>query len=151
MDKLKKQTAKLKIDGKPDNNQGCCSEQYPWFSFRGLTRNSRYNLENLSSGHDREITLLGLHAKLKELSSETWVYWQQQPKKTGLETLQYSDLNFDAGPKVNLTNDTTVYVFRFDTYKGNNDGRIIGFKESPCSVFYIIGFDLNYTAYNHGS
>ena len=73
------------------------------------------------------------------------------PRKTGLETIPFDELEFSPGPGANLTKDVKLFVFRFDTYQGTGQGRIIGFKSSPCSVYHIIGFDFDFSAYPHGA
>ena len=128
------------------DNTGCFSDQYPWFSFKALTANSRYNLNTLS-GKEAESTLRGLYQKLHELSGQPWCHWMGLRKASGLETLEYHEIKFSAAVK--LAKDTTIYVFRFDTYQGHNKGRILGYKNSPCSVFHIIGFDVDFSAYDH--
>lgn len=69
------------------------------------------------------------------------------PKSTGLETISYQDIGFKVD--ANLSKDTTLYVFRFDTYQGHNKGRIIGYKNAPCSVLHVIGFDIDFSSYEH--
>lgn len=150
MGKLKGKTQSNKITAQPVQSISCFSEQFPWFSFRSMTANSKYNLELLPAGTSRETTLLGLYARLQELSSQSWTYWTQQPKRIGLETLSYGDLSFEANSSASLSKDTTVYIFRFDTHVGNKCGRIIGYKNSPCAVFHIIGYDIDFSAYPHG-
>lgn len=151
MARIRNKTKSIKIDGKPDANRGCCSDQYPWLSFRYLTRNSKYNLDGLPAGKDREIILCNLNRKLAEISGKPWLFWTQNRKSTGLENLTYGDLEFSADPESPISKDTTVFVFRFDTNNGTGRGRIIGFKNSPCAVFHIIGYDLDFSAYDHGS
>lgn len=153
MGKLKSKSQAPKIKSKQnnaDNSTLCFSERFPWFSFRSMTMTADYNLRSLQNGSMRELTLAGLYKRLQELSSKPWIYWMQQPKHSGLETLSYGDLNFTAGPSANLSKDTTIFVFRFDTYQGTGKGRILGYKNSPCSVFHIIGYDLDFSAYKHG-
>ena len=135
-----------KISKEEVKSRGCSSEQFPWISFKSMTKNSKYNLSKLKDGKEREQTLLGVYSRLLELSMQPWLYWNGMRKKTGLETLYYEDLNFDAN--ATLSKDTTIYVFRFDSYHGS--GRILGYKTSPCAVFHIIGYDLDFSAYNHG-
>ena len=145
------------IKTKPQNNktgnriqqsQGCISEQHPWFSFRYMTTNKQFNIESCNPG-DLETTLKCLFSRLEELSKRPWVYWTQKPKANGLETMNYDELNFTANAEISLAKDTTIYLFRFDTYQGSGKGRIIGFKSSPCSVLHIIGFDIGFNAYKH--
>lgn len=148
--RIKNKSQNLKLLGSSSSKSTCSSEQYPWISFRYMSTNKNYNLQNLTEGRDREATLLGLYNRLEDISSHSWAYWLGQAKRCGLETLSAGDLNFKAKPEANLTSDVTVYVFRFDTYRGSNKGRIIGYKSSPCSAFHIIGYDLDFSAYNHG-
>lgn len=87
--------------------------------------------------------------RFEELTSHPWLYWEQQPKRAGLETISYDQLNFQPNGDIVITKDTTLYVFRFDTYRGSGKGRIIGFKESPCAVYHVIGYDFDFSAYQH--
>ncbi len=148
--KIRSHSSVTKIGQKQaDYNQGCSSDQHPWFSFRYITPNRQHSLDFLNAGSDREQTLVNLYARLEELSHQPWKHWMQQPKQTGLETISYDQLNFSPSSDASITKDTTIYVFRFNTYQGNGKGRIIGFKSTPCSVFHIIGYDFNFTAYKH--
>lgn len=133
------------------NGQGCSSDQHPWFSFRYMTANKSHSLEFLDSisASDRAITLSNLFCRLQEISHEPWTHWMQQPKKTGLETLDFDQLSFLPSSDARITKDTKIFVFRFDTYKGSGKGRILGFKSSPCSVLHIIGYDFDFSAYKH--
>lgn len=63
--------------------------------------------------------------------------------------IEYSMLNFTAASDAGLTGDTKMNIFRFDTHLGNGKGRIIGFKDSPCSAFNVIGYDFDFSAYSH--
>lgn len=146
---LRKKSGGSKVSRVPVADSGCCSEQKPWFAFDRLTTNSRYNLDNLRPGHDRESTLLGLYERLRELSSESWLHWSQQSKFQGTEIMRLGDLSFQPGGEP-LPKDEAIYVLRFDTYQGRREGRIIGFKDDPCAVFHIIGFDIDFSAYDHG-
>lgn len=150
MRKLREKEQRNKIGKQPVQNHGCISEQYLWFSFRDVTKNDRYDLSGLKPGTEREQTIIGLHQKMRELSGEMWLHWMQMPKTIGLETLTYGELNFSAANTARLSKDTTVYVFRFDTYKGRSNGRLIGYKNDPCAVFHIIGYDIDFSAYDHG-
>jgi len=150
MGRIKAKSQNIKIDGKVNVNQGCCSDQYPWFSFKSLTHNDHYNLSKLSSGTEREQTLLGLYERLHELSCQPWLHWMQMRKSIGLETMTYNDICFFAAPGEVIAKDTTIYVFRFDTHLGQNKGRILGYKKDPCATLHIIGYDIDFSSYNHG-
>ena len=111
MGKIRSTQQPIKIDGKPSVCQGCFSAQYPWFSFKDVTKNSKYNLDTLPTGTEKEKTLNGLFDKLNKLSEKPWIYWMQNRKQSGLETLSYNDLNFKAGPDAEISKDTTVLFF----------------------------------------
>ena len=70
-------------------------------------------------------------------------------KRVGLETITYDQLHFSPGGDAIITKDTKLYVFRFDTYRGRNQGRIIGFKGAPCAVLHVVGYDFDFSAYDH--
>ena len=135
----------------PQDQSSCPSDQYPWVSFRYMTANKDFTVECLErlSGQQRETTLLNLYRKLVELSSRPWSYWLQQRKASGMESMDYSRLHFQANQDAGLTSDTKVYILRFDTHLGSGKGRIIGFKQSPCAVLHIIGYDFDFSSYNH--
>lgn len=131
--------------------QGCCSVQYPWLSFRYMTTNKSHSLKFLDSLdiYARECTMRCLLSQLEDLTRYPWIYWMENRKKTGLETVSYDALKFASASEANLTKDTTLYIFRFDTYQGPGKGRMIGFKRAPCAVYHIIGYDFDFTAYQH--
>ena len=139
---------KLKIS--KNNESNCCSDQYLCFSFRYMTKNSNYSLENIKDKSQRDSIMTGLHTKLCELSQKSWQYLIQQPKSSGLETINYDQIRFSPSIGSNLTKESKLYVFRFNTHRGQKESRIIGYKSSPCAVYNIIGFDIDYSAYEHG-
>lgn len=119
-----------------------CSD-VPFFSFRYLTKNKDYNFDKLDNNEKKEWAL-ALMNRIKEISQYSWVHWHNQPKNQGIETIPYKEIKFSPNGYV-PSKDEKVIVFRFRS----QDGRIIGVKESNCSVFYIIGFDTKYSAYKH--
>lgn len=151
MSKIKGKHEQPKISVK-DEQSRCSSDQYPWISFRYMTKNKDHSLDALEKiqGANRETTLLCLHNKLQEISSKPWTYWLQLRKQSGLESISYDDLHFKASDEASLTSDTKIFVLRFDTHLGAGKGRIIGFKDSPCATLHIIGYDFDFSAYDHG-
>ncbi len=117
--------------------------QYFSFSFRHLTKNKDYNFEKLDKGQKRDWSC-SLTERLMDLSKETWVRLANLSKENGFETFSNSQIRFSPND-YNFTPDEKVIVFRFNS----ENGRIIGIKPSSCSVFYIIGFDTNFSAYGH--
>ena len=117
--------------------------QYFSFSFRYLTKSKDYNFQKLDKGQKKDWSC-SLTERLISLSKETWSYLTSLSKETGFETFSNSQIKFSPS-NYNFTPDEKVIVFRFNS--GN--GRIIGIKPSSCSVFNIIGFDTNFSAYGH--
>lgn len=147
--RLRGPSKNVKLD-KDFSKRGSVCKQTPKFSLGYLTSNSRYNFsycdkEGESKGH---LMASAIIRRLDEISKKTWQYWGALDKKSGYEKLDYSRLDFSASVK--LTPDENVYVFRFK-YKNpdSKDGRILGIREDACPVFEIIGFDFDYSAYNH--
>ncbi len=144
MPKLKQKIPPLKMT-KP--TQPVKVPDKPVLSFAYLTTNSKYNFDYFGKDkHNRITAKAELIDRLIQLTQETWVYWQSLSKfQGGLETLKASDICFS--PKdYEFSEDEKVIVFRFCS----GDYRIIGFQNSSSPTYYIIGFDFNYSAYDHG-
>lgn len=115
------------------------------FSFKYLTDKKEYNFEALDKGKKREWHS-ALVDRMVEISRESWLTWLNLPKTVGIETIFASELRFS--PKgYSFSPDEKVAIFRFKS----QEGRIIGFKESQTPIYYVIGFDFGYCAYDHGS
>lgn len=115
------------------------------FSFKYLTTEKKYNFGKLDKGGKRE-WCTALFERTVEISSESWLTWLNKEKGVGIETIPAESLNFSPKDRC-FSPDEKVAIFRFN--KGR--GRIIGIKESKSPVFYVIGFDTDYSAYNHGA
>lgn len=128
---------------------GCISEQYPHISFRYMTKNSDHNFDYIENCVDRDQALIAtnLFRRLEEITKLSWQQLGADRKQNGYETLRRKQIKFK-GTDAN-TEDSKVYVFRFDTHRGSGKGRIVGFKDSPCSALFVIGFDFDFDAYNH--
>jgi len=123
-------------------------EQYPAFSFRYLTKKKDFNLEHFSKKErrKRENAHDKILKRMSEICTKKYVYWQGLDKKRGCELLNYSQMKFS--PKdLDLTSDSKLYIFRTES----DEFRIIGYKAGDCPTLHIIGFDFDYSAYNHGS
>ena len=109
-----------------------------------LTDKKEFNFESLDKGKKREWHS-ALVDRMVEISRESWLAWLNRPKEVGIETIFASELRFS--PKgYTFSPDEKVAIFRFKS----QEGRIIGFKESQVPIYYVIGFDLDYSAYDHG-
>lgn len=116
----------------------------PSFSFEFLTNNKNYNFNKLD-GHNSLEWRAALLTRIIELTQNSWQYWQGLGKKQGLETIPFRQINFN--PKgYAISDDEKVIVFQFNSH----NGRILGVKDSCCSVYYVIGMDVDYSAYDHG-
>lgn len=130
------------------------SERKISFSFTYLTRNGNYTLEHYCKNkNNKGKTAISLYEKLAFLSNHTWEDVEAKPNTFKYERIEYNKLNFSANEKVEEKNsiefsrDTKVCVFRFN----NQNGRIIGVKREGCPTLHVIGLDLDFSAYNHGS
>ena len=150
MGKLKSPKHSPKL-GRPEQGAGkggSCA-QFPAFSFRHLTTQKDYSLKycaGLKANGDKTVTNI-LH-RLVEIGEQDWVHWLLQRKKNGCETIDFCRVR--VRPKgINLVADETVFVFRFLMHT-KKDGRILGIKKQDCPTFFVIGFDFDYSAYDHG-
>lgn len=141
MNKIKNKKSEIKVSITRTNDNKC--SDVPFFSFRYLTTNKEYNLEKLDNNEKKEWAL-ALINRIKEISQNSWVHWHNLPKSQGIETIPYKEIKFSPNG-YSPSKDEKIIVFRFHS----QDGRIIGFKENNCSVFYIIGFDTKFSAYKH--
>jgi uncharacterized protein YuzE len=150
MSKLKSQatTAKIKKTVLEQIKRGANCEQFPAFSFQHMTTNQKYNFDYFSKkmSHDEQKAKSALINKLIEISSNTWLDISGQGKKMGFETIPQSEINFSP-ENYTMSKDSKYFIFQFN----NHNMRIIGIKKDSCPIYYIIGFDFNFSAYNHGN
>ncbi|WP_277287543.1 hypothetical protein [Sneathia sanguinegens] len=111
-------------------------------SFEIITTNSKFNFNYFSSKmiRDKAKAYDELHRLLAEISNSYFKKLMNKIKNKGLEKLE--DINFK--PCKQLYNDENIYVMRFNQQKY----RLIFILRD--NIVYIIGFDFNYSAYNHG-
>lgn len=143
MNKLKNPAVKPKIP----KNANTVSPAYETvsFSFRYLTSNKNFNFEKMDKRQKMEWQS-ALTERMIEISKSSWSYWHSLPKEQGTETIPVEKINFSPNSYF-FSADEKVIVFRFKSQKG----RIIGIKNKDSSIFYIIGLDCDYSAYDHGN
>jgi hypothetical protein len=95
--------------------------------------------------------LQALLKKLNFITSNTWNELGKLRKNIGFETLSMDRFNKSIANNLNfeLSSNDKLYVFCF----GKTDSyRLVGLKsfEFP-GAFYILGFDWDFSLYNHGS
>ncbi|MCC8112081.1 MAG: hypothetical protein LIO74_11010 [Ruminococcus sp.] len=127
-----------------------CCPKYSSFSFVYLIKNKNYNFDSFLKSKEEKVNAQAELAKrLIQISQDPWEFWHNRRRESGgLELIPYDQIHFS--PKgLNLTPDEKLIVFRFASGKY----RIIGTKGnfcSTCATYYIIGFDFDYSAYDHG-
>jgi len=151
--RLKEQKSKVKISRDiATKSVGESCEQYPTFSFLHLTTNKKHNFSYFGTSQktDLQKTQKNCLDRLIEISNKDWRSWLNLGKYIGCEPLDYSIMHFQAHG-ISLASDENIYVFRFKLYNNKDDGRILGFRKGKCPIYYIIGFDFDFSAYDHGS
>lgn len=116
------------------------------FSFEYLTKNKNYMFAYFADRIRDELQVRqSLSELLKALSTKTWVEVAQLDKRAqcGFETLPAIQLRFSPDG-YDFSRDEKVWVFRF----GNQQYRLIGIQSD--NVLYVLGYDFDYSAYNHG-
>lgn len=123
------------------------------FSFGCITTNKKYNFDYFGKKdrNNKWKAYSQLYDKILKLSEKNWSELLDAPKKSllGFECIPYGQIKFDT-PKatyLNLSKDTNIYVFRF----GSGDFRLLGIKRDGCPILHIIGFDFDFSSYDHGN
>lgn len=118
------------------------------FSFAHITTNNKFCFKTFKNHRDELIAYRYLFEILEELSQKTWVELLSKNKFLGIETIPYGEIHFKASNEDNLVkNDTKIQIMRFGP---NKKYRLLGFKLDNDPTFFIIGYDFNFNAYNHG-
>ena len=146
---LKKKTKKPeKISGKPQITQvtKIC------FSFEYVTTNKNYNFDIFTKDKSKKCTAYdALFERMSELSQINTIEALQRGKKSGLEKIPVNQLSKsmqDICKGIDIiSNDSKLIVFRFY----NHNYRLICKDDiiHP-NLMYVIAFDFDYSAYNHG-
>jgi len=114
------------------------------FSFKYLTKNNKYNFNRLQNDELNNFKV-SLIDKIKKLETEyTTRELMSIRKKSIHESFSIDRIRFKAN-NINYSNDTKVHVFRV-----TSDYRMICLFSDVAPIFYIIGFDLRFDAYDHG-
>lgn len=116
------------------------------YSFEALKREKKNNSKAIEEFMELILTI----------SQSNWKDLGSRGKRTkgGFELLDYGDLNSEIidnywkSTNKSFTKDRKIHVFRFgctDKY------RMIGYKSHNCNrVLHILGFDLDFSLYDHG-
>ena len=147
MSKVKTPKKSNKIS-KPVSSIGGGCPQTPAFSFAHMTTNKSYTLDNFKDESIRRVTAGNILNRLIEICQKDWKHWFSLSKESGAETISYNQVSITPSGKA-LTPDVKLIVFRLKGHAGKN-ARMIGFREEACPIFYVIGFDFDFSAYDHG-
>lgn len=133
------------------NNKCQANNEKILLSFKHSINNKKYKIDNITSAKVKCNKIMKtLFEKFEEISNLTWRELQNRPKQTGYETIPISEfkINLDnIKSELNLSDDSKIIVFRFN----NQDSRLLGVRSCECSsILYIIGYDWDFSAYNHG-
>lgn len=122
-------------------------DNYIAFSWQYLTKNKKYTFDyfanNMRNEMDARRALSSFLIYLSSLKVRD-ILSRKKDDKGGFERIDTNSLSFSPSNNY-FGDDTEVTVFRFC----NQKYRLIGFLRS--SILYIIGYDFDYSAYNHGS
>lgn len=121
-------------------------------SFKYSIKNKNYTIKKVVEARDKCNKIMkNLFQKYEEISNLTWKELQNRPKETGYEMIPISRFYIkldNIKDDLNLSEDSKIIVFRFH----NQDYRLLGVRSQECSsILYIIGYDWDYSAYDHGS
>ena len=120
-------------------------EEYPIFCFRHLTSNKDYCFKYFKNNVELSKAKVIILDEIMKYQHKSWLELGKESKKTGFETISYSQLKFSLSG-LDLSNDTKLIIFRIN----NQNWRLIGYKSDNFkSVLHVIGFDFNYSAYKH--
>lgn len=147
---LKSKTSKVKLKA-PEGIATCNNDKaMPLFSFAFTTETKNYNFNYFNNDFRKELDVRqNLDRLLKEISSNTWVSLSSRSRYQlgGFETLSFDQVSCSPH-NLTLAKDENIFSFRFgpaDSY------RLLGCRKHGCQVLYIIGYDFNHSAYDHGS
>ena len=118
-------------------------------SFQHSIKTKRYTIDEKlnEKGKCNEI-VKDLFKKFQDISNSTWQELQNKPKKSGYETIPISNFKISLDiikESLNLSDDSKIIVFRFH----RQDYRILGVQKN--NILYIIGYDWDFSSYNHGN
>lgn len=121
-------------------------QEYYIFDFKYITRNKKYNFKFFNDKRNKLIAYDNLMEKIIEISNYTTESFNLLNKAKGLETILYNQLNFKPNG-LDLSSDDKVISIRFNSTKY----RLICIKSIDYkNILHIIGFDFDYSAYDHG-
>lgn len=116
-------------------------------SWRYMTTNKNFTLDYFKSNIRNKCKAMeDIFTLANEISSHNWINLLGRGKENfgGCESLKVNQLNFSPSD-YKFSKDEKILSFRFS----NNHYRLVGIQKND--ILYVIGYDFNYSAYNHGS
>lgn len=149
---LKKKSSKCGIQSIIDEPSKYCFNSLARIavSFNYLTSDKNYKFDYFGTNLRKELDARkSLDELLKVINKSTWLDLQGLAKTTlgGFEKINYDSIKKSIFKNSDLTPDSVVYSFRFSS----QNYRLIAFKYDKCTTLYVLGFDFDYSVYNHGS
>lgn len=126
-------------------------ESSVFFNFKYITSDKRFNFEYIKKKNMNN-AYRDIFKALEKYSQNSWDELRRLGKdQGGFETIEYGRMEPSIANKLinkPITTDTKLYVFRV----GGRKYRMIGYKSNSCkAAMHILGFDFNFTLYNHGN
>lgn len=120
------------------------------FGFSHMTRNKNYSFDKVAVG-DKIAAYEALLGKLNDLCGININEARLRGKKLGAERIPYTQLSTSfqgvCDTSAIVSKDSNVVVFQF----GNHNYRLICKDDiNHSNLMHIIGFDFDFTAYDHG-
>lgn len=147
--------SKLRSSDQSSRRFGLCNEQNCWnenariaVSYEIITDDDNYIFKHFVDIREQIKAREALDELLKEMCSNTWKDLQKRNKyqRGGFERISSADVKKSICKSKQLPTEADIIVFRF----GGDKYRLLGYKRSRCHIFYILGYDFDYTAYDHG-
>ena len=149
---LNKKAKSPKTNLKISRNAAPITENTISVSLQFLSKNKLRNFDFFSKSDFRQKA----HALdqfldfIKRLTSKTRLEISSLSKNDdcGFEEIPFAQINCNPDRKT-LAKDAKICVFRFGNNGSGGDYRLLGIFDSGFPVLNIIGFDFNYSAYDH--
>lgn len=121
-------------------------------SFQYLTTNKEFNFHFFNKEFRAKAQVFEqLIEFLKRLTTKTLTDISKLRKEQDcdFEILEFKQINFTPD-NYNLSKNAKIHDFRFGNNNNGGNYRLLGFFEYNQSILNVIGFDFNYSSYEHG-
>ena len=115
-------------------------------SWQYMTSNKKFTLDYFADDvRSKSQAMEGIFELIHEISSHDWTEILSRRKKSfgGCESIWAKQIKFSPSGYT-LSDDEKIFVFRF-----KHKFRLLGIQDKD--ILYVIGYDFDHSAYNHGS